>query len=135
MLESLEIGRSYKVERQVTPELSAAHFGNPGVLVLATPALVALLEETAIGCIAPTLLEGHGSVGTRVDVQHLAATPVGMRVVVRAELIEVDGRRLVFRVEAQDEQEPIASGRHERFLLNSMEKFLARVAGKGKARG
>lgn len=130
MSESLEVGRRYEIEREVTPELTADRFGNAGVAVLATPALIALLEQAAIGCITPTLAEGQGTVGTRVDVQHLAATPVGMQVTARAELVEVDGRRLVFNVEAHDEREPIAKGTHERFIVNSMQKFLARAAEK-----
>ena len=110
VLEKLELIQSVEERKRfeqelavalVTPEWTAERFGNPGVKVLATPALIALLEETAIGCIASTLVPGQGSVGTRIDVQHLAATPVGMKVVGHAELIEVDGRRLVFKVEAR----------------------------------
>ncbi len=132
MKETLAVGRIHQIEKRVSPELTADHFGNTGVQVFATPALVALLEETAIGCIAAGLTEGQGSVGTRIDLQHLAATPLGMKVEGRAELTEVDGRRLVFKVEARDEQELIATGSHERFIVNSMEKFLARAADKAK---
>ena len=124
-MKDLEVGQSSEIETVVTPELTAAHFGNPGVEVFATPALIALLEQAAIQCMAPGLEAGQGSAGTQVDVQHLAATPVGMKVVARAELREIDGRRLVFKVEARDE--------HERFIIGSMEKFLARAAAKGKA--
>jgi predicted thioesterase len=127
----LEVGRVHEIARVVTPELTAEHFGNPGAAVFATPAVISLLEETAIACIAPTLGEGQGSVGTHVDVRHLAATPIGMTVVARAELTDVDGRRLVFKVEARDDVEPIASGTHERFVVNSMERFLARALAKG----
>src|SRR5712692_8204903 len=95
MPEPLEVGRAHELARRVTPELTAEHSGNPGAAVFATPALISLLEETAIACIAPSLSEGQGSVGTRVDVRHLAATPVGMTIVARAELTEIDGRRLV----------------------------------------
>ncbi len=130
------VGRIFEITRQVTPNLTADYFGNPGAAVFATPALVSLLEETAIGCVAPTLADGQATVGTRVDVQHLAATPVGLTVTARAELIEVDGRRLVFKVEARDDVEPIATGTHERFIINSLEKFLARAQAKiGSTRG
>ena len=132
-MKDLEVGQSSEIETVVTPELTAAHFGNPGVEVFATPALIALLEQAAIQCMAPGLEAGQGSAGTQVDVQHLAATPVGMKVVARAELREIDGRRLVFKVEARDEHEPIAEGSHERFIIGSMDKFLARAAAKGKA--
>ena len=105
-------------------------FGNPGVQVFATPALVSLIEEVALTCVAPTLAEGQATVGTQVNIEHLAATPVGMTVMARAELIEIYGRRLVFNVEARDEREPIARGMHQRFIINSMEKFLRRAQDK-----
>jgi len=135
MGETLAVGRTHEVALVVTPELTADHFGNRGALVFATPALIALLEQAAIGCIAPTLASGQASVGTRVDVQHLAATPVGLTVAARAELVEIDGRRLVFKVEATDDIEPIATGTHERFIVNSLEPALARAAAKATGRG
>src|ERR1700694_271295 len=98
MSDSLDVGRVFEISRLVTPDQSADRFGDAGATVCATPALVSLLEETAIGCVAPTLAEGQATVGTRVDVQHLAATPVGLTVTARAELVEIDGRRLVFKV-------------------------------------
>jgi len=128
--ELLQAGLIHEIECKVTPEVTADRYGNTGVAVFATPALIALLEQTATGCVAATLGEGQGTVGTKVDIQHLAATPVGMKVTARAELVEVDGRRLVFKVEAHDEREPIAKGTHERFIINSMQKFLARAAEK-----
>ena len=133
MPEELHVGRVATLERLVTPELTADRWGNPGALVFSTPALLSLLEETAFRCVAPALSEGQGTVGTHVDMRHLAATPIGMTVTARAELTEVDGRRLVFKVEAQDAREPVASGTHERFIIGSMEKFLARAAEKATA--
>jgi predicted thioesterase len=130
MTEQLQAGRTLTIERRVTPELTAERYGNPGVAVFATPALVALIEETAIRCVAPTLEAGQGTVGTRVDIQHMAATPVGMSVTARVELTAVEGRRLVFAVDVRDEREPIAAGAHERFIVGSMERFLARAAAK-----
>ena len=130
MPEELQVGRTATMERLVTPELTADRGGNPGAMVFSTPALVSLLEETAIRCVAPTLSEGQGTVGTHVDMRHLAATPIGMKVTARAEVTEIDGRRLVFKVEAHDEREPVAAGIHERFIITSMEKFLARAAEK-----
>jgi predicted thioesterase len=136
MADELRVGQSAEVTRLVTPEVTADRLGNPGIDVFATPALVALLEETAIACVAPALVEGQATVGTRIDVQHLAATPLGMKVTARAEVVEVDGRRLVFKVEARDEVEPIATGTHERFILNSLDRFLARARAKqAQARG
>jgi fluoroacetyl-CoA thioesterase len=130
MTESLAVGRSLELEKVVTPELTADRFGNPGVQVFATPALVAFLEETAIRCVAPTLEDGQATVGTRVELKHLAATPAGMKVFSRVELVEIDRKRLVFRFEARDEREQIATGTHDRFIINSMTKFLDAAAEK-----
>ncbi len=134
-MEQLLVGRKFKLERRITPEVTADRYGNKGVEVFATPALIALLEETAIQCIFPTLNPGQGSVGTRVDVQHLAATPLGMTVTAHAEVAEIDGQRVQFRVEAYDDREQIATGTHERFIVNSIEKFLARALDKAKGEG
>ena len=101
MAEVLEAGREFELKRAVTLELTADRYGNPGAFVFATPMLVALLEETAIGCVAPALEPGAGTVGTRIDVEHKAPTPVGLTVTARVRLIEVDRRRLVFQVEAR----------------------------------
>ena len=124
MPETLKAGREFELEREVTAELTADRFGNPGAFVFATPMLVALLEEAAIRCVAESLEPGEATVGTRVDVEHKAATPVGLTVTARARLIEVDRRRLVFEVEANDDREVIATGTHERFVLKSLERFL-----------
>lgn len=132
MAEELSVGRVYEMTRKVTPDLTADRFGNPGVQVFATPALIGLLEEVALTCVAPTLAEGQATVGTQVNIEHLAATPVGMTVTARAQLVEIDGRRLVFNVEARDEREPIARGTHQRFIINSMAKFLQRAQDKAK---
>jgi predicted thioesterase len=118
----------------VVGEADTAHAaGNAGVHVLATPRLVGLLEAAAIRAVADRLPPGTFTVGTRLDVRHLAATPVGMRVRARATLREVDGRRLVFDVEARDAQEQVAAGTHDRAQVGQA-RFLERVAAKA-ARG
>jgi len=99
--------------------------------VLATPRLVALLELAAIRAIESHLPPGAGTVGTRIDVRHLAATPVGMSARIRATLREVDGRRFVFDIEGQDTADRIVEGTHERFLIDQA-KFLARIAAKAR---
>lgn len=132
MAESLEAGRTFELERKVTPELTADRYGNAGAFVFATPMLVALLEEAAIRCVADALEPGSATVGTRVDIEHKAATPVGLTVTARARLAEVDRRRLVFEVEAHDDKELIASGTHERFVLKSLEQFLEGAAQKAR---
>lgn len=101
--------------------------GNRGVRVLATPFLIGLLEDAAGAVLKPHLPPGAATVGTLVEMRHLAATPVGMQVRAKATLLETDGRRYLFAVEAWDEREKIAEGRHERFVVADLEKFLARA--------
>lgn len=116
----------------VADEHTAARFGAGGVRVLGTPMMIGLMENAAFSALQALLPEGQTSVGTRVDIRHLAATPIGMRVTATAELLEVDGRRLVFRVEARDEKELIGDGQHERAII-TLDRFLSRV--EEKARG
>ena len=97
---------------------TAPHIGSGKIKVLATPVLVSLMEEAALNAVERLLPEGHQTVGIRLDISHTAATPVGMRVIARAELIEVDGRRLTFRVSSEDEKELIGEGMHERIIVN-----------------
>lgn len=125
----LEVGLAGEITAEVRPEHTAQSLGSGGVAVLATPMLVALMEGAAKDAVQPDLPEGWTTVGTRVDISHLAATPVGMKVTARAELTEVDGRRLVFTVEAQDELEKVGQGLHERFIINT-ERFESRTRAK-----
>jgi len=99
--------------------------------VFSTPRLVSMLERTAQSAILPYLAEGQSSVGSLVNIRHLAATPVGMQARFRAELLEVDGRRLRFKVEAWDELDKIADGEHERFLID-LARFKERVEKKSQ---
>lgn len=122
-----------EVEVVVQPADTADALGNRGVHVLATPRLVALLEQAAIRAVEAHLPAGAGTVGTRIDVRHLAATPVGMRATIRATLQEVDGRRLVFAIEGRDDAEPIVEGTHERFQIDQA-RFLARIDAKARGR-
>ena len=126
-------GTSAEVETIVGPHQTAAAMGNPGVQVFATPYVIALLENASSAVLRPHLSPGAGTVGTMVEIRHLAATPVGMKVTARATLLETDGRRLAFAVEAWNEVEKIAEGRHERFLVRDMEKFLERAMRKGRS--
>jgi predicted thioesterase len=113
----------------VTDSVTADRFQNRGVRVLATPILGYWMESAAVKAIASQLEPGEATVGTRVALEHLAATPVGMRVTVRAEVTSVDGRRIGFRTEAHDERELIARGTHERMVID-LARFLARVSAK-----
>lgn len=102
--------------------------------VLSTPRIVSYLEQTAHQAILPYLTEGQTSVGTVISLRHLAATPVDMRVRFRAELVEVDRRRLKFVIEAWDEVEKIAEGEHERFIIDQA-RFDERLDTKQKQAG
>ena len=126
----IQTGATAEVERTVSPELTADALGNPGVQVLATPFVVGLLENAAAAVIAPHLPAGATTVGTLVEMKHLAATPLGMKVRARATLLETDGKRFVFQVEAFDEIEKVAEGRHERYLIPSLARFLDRAMSK-----
>ena len=123
----LRPGATAEVSLTVDATRSAHAMGNHRVHVLATPFLVGLLENAAAAVLQPHLPAGGGTVGTMVEMRHLAATPVGMKVRAHATLLETDGKRFLFAVEAWDEKEKIAEGRHERFVVANMEKFLARA--------
>ena len=124
-------GATAEVSLVVPPERTADAMGNRGVRVLATPFLIGLLEDAAAAILRPHLAPGAGTVGTMVEMRHLAATPVGMTVRATATLLETDGRRFLFAVEAWDEKEKVAEGRHERFVLTDLAKFLDRAMKKG----
>jgi len=113
----------------VTKELTAMSMGSGDLDVYATPAMIALMEETASESVKPGLEVGQGSVGTCIAIKHLAATPIGMRVRCESELVEVDGRRLVFNITAYDEKEKIGEGTHERFIISN-DKFQSKVNSK-----
>jgi predicted thioesterase len=125
-------GTTHEVSLAVTPERTANAMGNAGVNVFATPLLIGLLENAAHGMLKPYLPKGASTVGTMVEMRHLAATPVGMTVRARATLLETDGRRYLFTVEAWDDKDKIAEGRHERFVVADLQKFLDRTMKKAE---
>ncbi len=127
----IEIGIKGHKEQTVTQEMSAARVGSGLVDVFATPMLVALVEQTCYESVLPHLDEGQGTVGTLVNVSHVSATPIGMRVWCDSELTEVDRRRLVFSVKAYDEAGLIGEGTHERFVIDTA-KFMEKLNGKVK---
>jgi predicted thioesterase len=116
----------------VTEEVTAHRLGNVGFHVLATPVIVTWFEEAARTLAAAHVEPGQGTVGSMITVKHLAATPVGMTVRVTATLREMDGRRLLFDLEAYDEKEKIAEGRNERFVV-SLDRFQNKVAHKQRS--
>ena len=121
-LDAVRPGLTGSTEIMVGTRDTAPHVGSGKIKVLATPVLVMLLEEAALVAVEGLLPPGHQTVGTRLDVSHTAATPVGMRVTAHAEVITVDGRKLTFRVWADDEIERIGEGIHERIIVN-VERF------------
>jgi fluoroacetyl-CoA thioesterase len=127
---ALEIGLRETATLVVKEEQTAAHYGAGGVRVLATPVMIGLMENAAWRAVQPELPEGDTTVGILVHVRHLAATRVGERVEATAELVEIDGRRLIFRVSAHDEHRLIGEGIHERSRVN-LERFLAGIASDG----
>lgn len=115
----------------VTDANTAKTMGSGTLDVFATPAMVALIEQTAYTSIESELEPGWGSVGTSLNIQHLSATPVGMTVTATTELVEVDRRRLVFHAEVYDEKGLVGKGTHERFLVEN-EKFQAKTDAKNQ---
>ena len=125
----IEKGIKGRREQTVTPEMSAARVGSGLVEVFATPMMISLIEQTCNESVLPYLDEGQGTVGTLVNEAHTSATPIGMRVWCESELVEVDRRRLVFKVKTFDECGPIGEGTHERFIIDTA-KFFDKVKGK-----
>lgn len=118
----LEAGIRGEATTVVDNSNTAATMKSGELQVFATPCMIALMEQAAYQSVAGELEEGQGTVGTRMNVKHSSATPVGMQVTAKTELVEVDGRRLVFHVEAYDERGLIGEGEHERFIIFN-EKF------------
>lgn len=110
----------------VTEEMTAKYVGSGTLEVFATPAMISLMENTAYESVAQYLEEGCGTVGTALNVKHVAATPLGMKVTCEAELIKVDGRALTFQVKAYDACGLIGEGLHERFIITE-EKFMKKT--------
>jgi predicted thioesterase len=120
-----------ELEHTVTDTDTASHWGSGGLPVFSTPALVGLMEGAAVVALAGHLPTGQTTVGGHIDVRHMAATPVGMQVRARAELTAIEGRKLVFKVQAWDEVEMIGEANHDRFMIDEM-KFMAKVAAKNQ---
>ena len=125
----MEAGITGKQTIMVTEDKTAAVMGSGELAVFATPAMIALMENTASKSVATALEEGQGTVGTLIDVKHVAATPVGMEVTCETKLIQVDRKRLVFEVKAYDAAGVIGEGTHERFVIDN-EKFMQKAEAK-----
>jgi fluoroacetyl-CoA thioesterase len=126
----LRHAKTLTVDSSLTvPEISPAFDFHDMPAVFATAYMVALIEAASLEAVKPFLASDQSTVGTRVDVGHSAATPIGMKITAEVELVEVDGRRLRFRVECRDEKDVIGAGFHERFIVE-LPKFLARLRAK-----
>ena len=130
-MEELIPGLHAELEHTVTDADSAAHWGSGLVPVFSTPALVGLMESAAVAALTGHLAPGQTTVGARIDVRHLAATPIGMQVRALAELKSVEGRKLVFKIQAWDAVDLIGEADHERFVVDEA-RFLTRLQAKGK---
>lgn len=132
MPNKLELGITGRASCIVTEADTAKAVGSGGVDVMSTPRLVALMENAAKDSVANCLEEGMTTVGTALNIQHMAATPVGMKCTAESKLIEIDRRRLVFELTAYDDVEVVGKGTHERFIVGS-DKFVAKCNAKKKA--
>jgi predicted thioesterase len=126
---NIPIGARAEMKFLVTSESATTFMGVDGPRVLSTPHMIGRMELTSRDAVLPFLEAGFDTVGTHVDVYHLAAAPIGAVVTFTAEVIAVDGRRVQFRVEARDETEKIGEGTHERAIIN-VAKFATRLAEK-----
>jgi len=113
----------------VSESNTASAYGSGGLGVYSTPAMIALMEGAAVSAVDPHLPQGWSSVGTELNIKHLSATPLGMKVTAKAELISVDGKAMLFKVEAHDEAGKIGEGTHRRFIVEN-EKFMNRTEAK-----
>ena len=128
----IEVGLAGSASLVVAEEHTAPRVGSGRIHVLATPVMINLIEAAALEAVERLLPAGHQSLGTLLNVRHIAATPVGMRVTARAEVVAVEGRTIRFRVAAHDERELIGEGEHERVVVN-VAKFDQRVQRKTEA--
>ena len=127
-------GLTGTAEIVVGPEHTAPFVGSGRIAVLATPVMINVIEAAALDAVEHLLPPGHQSLGIHLDVSHVAATPVGLKVTATAELVQVEGRTLTFRVEARDEIEAIGGGTHQRVVV-SVARFDERVQRKLAGRG
>ena len=129
---NLKVGMAKETQAMVTEKNIATEYGSSGsVEVFGTPAMVALMEESASKAVDKYLPEGFATVGVHLDIKHIAATPIGMNVTANAKLVGIDGKKLFFDVEAFDEKEKIGSGTHQRYIIE-LDKFLGKAEEKNK---
>ena len=126
---NLKIGTLGEARTKVTDENTAIKYGSGTVGVFATPAMVGLMENASINSVERYLPKGYATVGTKVEIKHIAATPIGMEVVAQSELLEIDGLKLKFKIEARDDREKIGEGTHTRYIIK-WDDFVKKVESK-----
>ncbi len=128
---NIPAGLTGVAEMVVGEQHTAPRIGSGRIRVLATPVMIQLIESAALAAVEQSLPEEHQSLGTHLDITHIAATPVGMRVRATAEVTRVEGRTIYLKVRAEDERELIGEGTHERVVVN-LERFDKRIQGKAR---
>lgn len=128
-LSKLSAGLEGRASIRVAPDRMAPAMGSGGAPVYASPSMIALMEGACVDCVEKLLPDGHQSLGTHLDVHHIAATPEGLTVTATATLTAVDGRKLTFAVEAHDGVEVIGKGTHTRVVVDTP-RFMSRLAAK-----
>jgi fluoroacetyl-CoA thioesterase len=134
VLARISAGLRGTAELVVAPEHTAPFVGSGRIAVLATPVMINVIEAAALAAVEHLLPDGHQSLGIHLDVSHIAATPVGLRVTASAEVVRVEGRTITFQVDARDEIEPIGGGTHQRVVV-SVARFDERVQRKLRGSG
>jgi len=119
MADQLQVGLTFEKTITVAESHAARHLAGKGIRVFSTPEMVRLMEECALEGVQPLLQPGQNTVGIRVEMRHLTATPMGMRVTARCTLVEIDRRRLVFQAEVHDELDKVGEGVNERFIVEA----------------
>ena len=125
----LDVGRTYGSQTRVEEWMTAEKAGNKGADVLSTPQLMQMIEEAAMHCIAPILTGDQLTVATHIDLEHRKPVPVGFIVRTEVEVVQIDGPRVTFAVQVFDEQENVAEGTHERYIIERA-KFIAKLEDK-----
>ncbi len=129
---TIELGLKGRSETVVTNQNTADAVGSGLVPVFATPFMIALMENAACTALVPYLEAGQGSVGTKLNITHDSATPIGLKVWAEAEVTAVNGKQIIFSVNAFDEKGPIGGGTHERFII-TVDRFMEKTAKKAEA--
>lgn len=132
--DGLQVGLVLEETQEVTPERTASHVGSGSLRVYATPAMALFLERTCMALIQPHLPEGRTTVGVELKLRHLAPTPLGARVYLRAELVGIEGKRLRFEARLWDGEGPVGEGEHTRHVVETA-RFLARIRAKAEKLG